>query len=464
MQDIQGLKDIKVVHAGKNWYASGVSTDTRKPVSNTLFFAIKGEHYDGHAFVNDALRSRAAGVVVDKNYEYRADAAGNKAAVFSVPDTVESLGELAHSIRERYKPTVITITGSNGKTSTKEMLSELLSGMYGTGRTQGNLNNLIGLPLSILNMEQETRMWVLELGTSRYGELTSLTNIASPDIGILTNIGRAHLEFFHDLEGVAKAKEEMFSAMKTNGTAVMNADDPLVMGIARRFHGKVLTAGFSADAQLRIVSYSLTGQGMDFSIVYEGEEHSFSTPVSGRHYLYNIALSMLCARHVNVGWDKIRSACERFTVFKGRGNSMSYRNNITVIDDTYNANPDSMRSGFLSAIERYGAQNIVAVIGDMLELGDRTAQEHYELGKFLAEQGIGKFILIGRFSKSTLEGVLAPGIKEVYAKQVVDIQSAVQELESLSKEGFTIYIKGSRSMKLDQVISAYDTIMRGRNA
>lgn len=464
MQDIQGLKNIKVVNAGKNWCASGVSTDTRKPVSNSLFFAIKGEHFDGHTFVNDAIKSRAAGVVIDKNYEYRADAAGNKAAVFSVPDTVESLGELAHSIRERYKPTVITITGSNGKTTTKEMLYDLLSGLYDTGRTQGNLNNLIGLPLSILNMEQETRMWVLELGTSRYGELASLTGIASPDIGILTNIGRAHLEFFHDLEGVAKAKEEMFSAMKTNGTAVMNADDPLVMGIARRFQGRTLTAGFSADAQMRIVSYNLTDRGMDFSIVYEGEEHSFSTPVSGRHYLYDIALSMLCARHVNVDWETIRAACGRFQVFRGRGNSMSYKNNITVLDDTYNANPDSMRSGFLSAIERYGAQSIVAVIGDMLELGDRTAQEHYALGKFLAEQGVGKFILLGRYSGNTFEGVLASGMKQVYAKQVGDIQSAVQELESLSKDGVTIYIKGSRSMKLEQVISAYDTYMRGRNA
>jgi UDP-N-acetylmuramoyl-tripeptide--D-alanyl-D-alanine ligase len=464
MQDMQGLKNIKVVHAGKNWCASGVSTDTRKPVSNSLFFAIKGEHYDGHTFVNDALKSRAAGVVVDKNYEYRADAAGNKAAVFSVPDTVESLGELAHSIRERYKPTVITITGSNGKTTTKEMLYDLLSGLYDTGRTQGNLNNLIGLPMSILNMEQETRMWVLELGTSRYGELARLTGIASPDIGILTNIGRAHLEFFHDLEGVAKAKEEMFSAMKTNGTAVMNADDPLVMGIARRFQGRTLTAGFSADAQMRIVSYNLTGRGMDFSMRYEGEEHSFSTPVSGRHYLYDIALSMLCARHVNVDWDTIRAACGRFQVFRGRGNRMSYKNNITVLDDTYNANPDSMRSGFLSAIERYGAQSIVAVIGDMLELGDRTAQEHYALGKFLAEQGIGSFILIGRFSGDTLEGVLASGRKQVSAKQVEDIPSAVRELVSLSKDGVTIYVKGSRSMKLEQVIAAYDAVMRGGNA
>ncbi len=464
MHDIQKLKNIKVFNAGTNWCAYGVSTDTRKPINGMLFFAIKGERYDGHTFVNDAIQQGTAGVVINKSHEYLMDGLENKTVVLLVNNTIESLGELAHIIRERYKPTVITITGSNGKTTTKEMLYELLSSSYNTGRTQGNLNNLIGLPLSILNMEQDARIWVLELGTSRYGELASLAEIASPDIGVLTNIGRAHLEFFKDLEGVAKAKSEMFSVMTTDGTAVMNADDPFVMSIADHFKGMVLTAGFASDAQLRILSYNLTDKGMDFKITCEGKEHSLSMRISGKHYLYDMALSILCARHLNVEWDNIRAACERFTVFKGRGNRMSYKNDITVIDDTYNANPDSMRSGFLSAIERYGAERIVAVIGDMLELGEQTAQQHFSLGEFLAEKGISKFILIGRFSDNTFEGIRSSGKKQVYAKQAGDIQSAVQQLVGLSKNNVVIYIKGSRSMKLEQIISGYDNIMRNRDA
>ncbi len=464
MHDIEKLKDIKVLNAVTNWCANGVSTDTRKPINNMLFFAIKGERYDGHTFVHDAIQNGAVGVVINKDHEYLTDELKNRTAVFLVNDTVESMGELAHSIRERYNPTVITITGSNGKTTTKEMLYELLSSSYNAGRTQGNLNNLIGLPLSILNMEQDNRIWVLELGTSRYGELASLAEIASPNIGILTNIGRAHLQFFKDLEGVAKAKSEMFSAMTPDGTAIMNADDPFVMSIADHFKGRVLTAGFASNAHLRILSYSLTDEGMDFKIMYEGEEHNLSTRVSGKHYLYDIALSILCARHLNVEWDNIRTVCEHFTVFRGRGNKISYKNGITIINDTYNANPDSMLNGFLSIIERYGVEKIVAVIGDMLELGEQTAEQHFSLGKFLAEQGISKFILIGKFSDNTFQGILASGKKQIYVKQVGDIQSAVQELLYLSKDNIVIYIKGSRSMKLEQVISGYDDIMRNRYA
>ena len=464
MQDMQKLKNIAVSHAGTDWCAQGASTDTRKPLQDMLFFAIKGERFDGHTFAADAVRQGAAGVVLNKSLEHLAGGFSGKTAVFSVPDTVQSLGALAHALRERYKPAVITVTGSNGKTTTKEMLYTLLSESFRCGKTQGNLNNLIGLPLSILNMEQDTQVWVLELGTSRYGELASLAGIASPDIGVLTNIGRAHLEFFKDLQGVARAKSEMFSAMTQQGTAVMNADDPFVMEIANRFKGRVITAGFSGHAQLRILSYNLTDKGMDFRILYEGEERSFSTPVSGRHYLYDMALSMLCARHLQVGWDAIRSACERFTVFKGRGNSMSYKNNITVVDDTYNANPDSMQGGFQSAIERYGAERIVAVIGDMLELGEQSAQQHFDLGLYLAGQGINKFILMGRFSDNTFEGIRSSGKKQIYALQAGDIQSAVRELVSLSKDGTVIYIKGSRSMKLEQVLSGYDSIMRSKDA
>ena len=464
MQDIQKLPDITVFHAGTNWSAQGASTDTRKPVRDMLFFAIKGERFDGHAFVADAVRQGAAGVVIGKSQEHLAGSFNGKAAVFAVQDTVQSLGALAHGIRERSRPTVITITGSNGKTTTKEMLSALLSASFRCGKTQGNLNNLIGLPLSILNMDQDARVWVLELGTSRYGELTSLAGIASPDIGILTNIGRAHLEYFKDLEGVARAKSEMFSAMAQDGTAVMNADDPFVMDIAARFRGRVVTAGFSASARLRILSYNLTDTGMDFTIRYEGEERSFSTPVSGRHYLYDMALSMLCARQLKVGWEAIRSACEQFTVFKGRGNIMSYQNNITVVDDSYNANPDSMQSGFQSAIERYGAERIIAVIGDMLELGDQTAQQHFALGQFLAEQGIHTFILMGRFSDSTFEGIRSSGKEKMYVLRAGDIQAAVRELVSLSQNGTVIYIKGSRSMKMEQVLNGYDSVMRSAHA
>ncbi len=464
LDDIKAINGVQAVNAVEPWHAEGASTDTRKPLSNALFVAIKGEHYDGHAFVRDAASRGAAGIVMKKGSLNPFEHTDRTPPVFFTEDTVEFLGALAHALRQRYKPTVITITGSNGKTTTKEMISGLLSGTYATGRTEGNLNNRIGLPLSMLNMDQAVRIWVLELGTSGYGELAGLAEIATPDIGVLTNIGRAHLEFFHDLQGVARAKAEMFTAMGPEGVAVMNADDPLVMDIARSFKGRVLTAGFSSHAQLRIQSYVIRPGGMDVTVAFEGGEHTLSTQMTGRHYLLDMALAIRCARHLDVGWDAIREACARFVPFKGRGSVMNYANGVTVIDDSYNANPDSMRSGFSAAVERYGAAHIVAVIGDMLELGTQTAVQHAALGEFLAGQGIRTFILIGKYADSTREGIHASGVQEVDVHMTDDLQSAADKLVLLSKPGTAIYVKGSRSMKLDQLIGAYDARMRGSHA
>ncbi|MGB9734860.1 MAG: UDP-N-acetylmuramoyl-tripeptide--D-alanyl-D-alanine ligase [bacterium] len=464
MNDIKALKGAKLSNEDQYWYADGVSTDTRKPLNKMLFFAIRGERYDGHDFIKQAIASGAAGVVINRAHEHIMHEYGNSAFVVSVDDTVQSLGELAHIIRNRYKRTVVSITGSNGKTTTKEILYRFLSTTYKTGKNPGNLNNLIGVPLSILNMQNDTDIWILELGTSRYGELASLTGIASPDIGILTNIGRAHLEFFKDINGVAKAKSEMFMNMEQGRLAIVNADDPYALEIAKQYKGTVLTAGFSSDAYLRILSYEFTREGMNAEIMYEGEKRAFTTLLSGRHYLYDIALSMVCALHLRVTWEAIKSVCRELKAFEGRGNVTIHKNGIVVIDDTYNANPDSMISGFLSAMERYGQNKIVAVIGDMLELGEQTEEQHYRLGQFLAERGIGKFILIGRFSKNTMEGIKSVNRKDNVVKIVDGVNDAIKELLALSNDKVVIYVKGSRGMKLEQVVSMYNSIMEGSNA
>jgi len=464
MENMQQIKDLEFFGGRKAWTADGVSTDTRKSVAGKLFFALKGERFDAHNFIKDALLRQAAGVVINKERSDLINLLRNQTAVFSVNNTAEALGNLAHIIREKHGATVIAVTGSNGKTTTKEMIAQLLSRTYITGKTEGNFNNLIGLPLSILNMKQETDTWILELGTSRYGELAALTRIADPDIGIITNIGRTHLEYFGDPDGVAKAKSEIFSGMRSDTTAIINADDPLVLKIARRFEGKVLSAGFSADASLRILSYRLIRNNMEFETAYNDEVRRMSMPLWGRHYLQDMSLAILCARFLKVSWNDIETACSRFGMLKGRGTVLSYENGITVIDDTYNANPDSMREGFLSAIDRYGARNIIAVIGDMLELGNQTENQHRALGRFLTERGIHRFILTGKFSQYTLNGILSVNAEDVYAKQANDTDTVINELKTIAGRGSAIYIKGSRGMKLEDLISAYDNFMRGHNA
>ena len=462
--DMRILGTIRTTDAAEGWRADGVSIDTRKDTAGRLYFSIKGGRFDGHDFAEQALARGAAGIVIDGSHAPMAQRLKSKGAVFSVDDTVASLGELARVIRNRYRPTVVGITGSNGKTTTREMLAALLEGTYVVGKTAGNLNNLIGLPVSILNMGRDSRVWVLELGTSRYGELAALTRMAAPDVGVLTNIGSAHLEFFESLEGVASAKAELFASMPEGGVAVTNADDPLTVRAAAAYRGTVLTAGFSPGASLRVLSSSATDAGMDFTVAYEGEERRLSMAVSGRHYLQDMAMAILCARHLEVGWERIAAACGRFRPMTGRGRVLSYKNGVTVIDDAYNANPDSMRQGLLSAIDRYGAGRIVAVLGDMLELGGHADREHFELGRFLAQHGVRRFVLMGSRAGRTREGVLSAGYRDVSVKLAKDAGGAVHELAALAGAGTVIYVKGSRSMRLDEVVEAYDSTMRVHDA
>ncbi|MCL4558477.1 MAG: UDP-N-acetylmuramoyl-tripeptide--D-alanyl-D-alanine ligase [Deltaproteobacteria bacterium] len=466
MKDIETTHGMDVLNGPADWCAEGVTTDTRKPVRGMLFFALRGERFDGHDFLQTAVSLGAAGVVVDRNGTQAALSLKDRTAVFAVDDTVLGLGMLAHAVRAGHGPTVIAITGSSGKTTTKEMLASILSRTHSTGKTRGNLNNAIGLPLSILNMEPGTSVWVLEIGTSRYGELGALTRIADPDIGVLTNVGMAHLESFHSLDGVARAKSEMFSAMSGHGTAVLNADDPRAMGIAGTFGGRVASAGFSEKASLRVVSYGLMkdGTGSEFEVSYEGERRGLTMPLTGRHYLHDMALAVLCARLLRVPWDDIRAACAGYRGLGGRGTAIPYESGITVIDDTYNANPDSMREGFLSAIERYGADSIVAVIGDMLELGEHSREQHSVLGRLLADRGVRRFILTGRFAGDTLEGIESAGARGVHARRADSVQEIVDGLLAVSGPHSVVYVKGSRGMGLERVVAEYDRAMRCGNA
>ncbi len=456
MNDMKGLKNIDMFNAGDNWIADGVSTDTRKKLKGRLFFALKGEKFDGHDFVKDAFKGGAAGIVINRS---RKDIINrfNTNTIFDVEDTFSSLEELAGSIRHRHDPVVIGITGSNGKTTTKEMVAALLSAKKNVGKTEGNFNNLIGLPISILNMENDTNVWVLELGTSRFGELASLTNIADPDIGILTNIGRSHLEFFGDIEGVAKAKAEMFENMSVDSTAIVNSDDPFIKDIARRFRGDTLSAGFAEDAELRIVSFKFVNEGMEFDILHNNEQQHMYTPLNGRHYLYDIGYAILCARVLGIEWDAIKDACMHFYPVAGRGKTINYNNGITVIDDTYNANPDSVSMGLLSAVEKYGPDSIMAVIGDMLELGKHAPEQHIELGEFMALKGVRKFILTGEFSEYVKKGIVSTA-NDADVRQARDIDQVVNELATMIRSSAVIYIKGSRKMHMEDILTELERV------
>ncbi len=466
MEDIRTTKGLEIVRGPVDWEADGVSTDTRKPMQDTLFFALRGEHFDGHDFLQTAVSQGAAGIVVSRDRAQAALSYRDRTAVFVADDTLAGLGALAHTVRTGHRPTVIAITGSSGKTTTKEMLASLLSVTHSTGKTMGNLNNRVGLPLTMLGMEPGTSVWVLELGTSRFGELGDLARIAVPDIGILTNIGMAHLEFFHDLEGVTKAKSEMFSAMSGRGTAIVNADDPRTMEAAGAFQGRVFSAGFSERADLRVGAYALAddGAGSEFVVTYRGEQHALTMPLPGRHYVHDMALAVLCARLMEVPWDGIRYACAAYRGVRGRGTAVTYKNGITVIDDTYNANPDSMREGFLSAIERYGAGRIVAVIGDMLELGEHSREQHYTLGRLLVDRGVRRFVLTGTFAGDTLDGIRSAGVPDVHASRVDAVRDIVEELRAVSVPHGVVYVKGSRGMGLEQVVTAYGRTTEGGNA
>ena len=451
----------RLLQGEENILFEGISIDSRTIQAGDLFIALKGDHFDGHSFALEVLAGKARGVVVDeeKAGEFRWNGYQRK-AVIGVRDTLRALGDLARERRRKFQTPVLALTGSNGKTTTKEMISTCLGTTLPLLKTEGNLNNLIGLPLTLLRLTEKEKVVVLEMGMNIPGEIRRLTRIAEPDVGLITNVQLAHLEGMGSLERLTEEKGELFRRMKPDGTILVNRDDPGVVQLAKEFSGDKITFGVNGPADIMARNVRLIGsKGTSFTLVLGGEETEMSLPLLGRHFISHALSAIAAAKLFGVELKKISEALEHFHPFPMRMEICPLGEGMTLINDAYNANPASMEAALETLAEVKGKGRALAVLGDMLELGDFTEEAHRRLGERIGELSIDQLIFLGEEASRVVESALRKGMAPERAKVVKNHSEAISFLSHTIREGDWILVKGSRRMGMEKIAEA---LMKGR--
>jgi UDP-N-acetylmuramoyl-tripeptide--D-alanyl-D-alanine ligase len=421
-------------------HIAGWSIDSRTIARGDCFFALRGPVFDGHDFVASVFERGAAVAIVDHE-------TGVSGLQMVVPDTTVALQTLGRRARQLWGGTVVGVTGSAGKTTTKDTIASLLSTTYPTGRNMGNLNNHLGLPLSILRLPDDCKVAVLEMGMNHEGEIRELCAIAQPQIGVVTNVGWAHTENFADgIEGIARAKSELIESLPREGAAVLNADDERVRGFAKLHAGPSVLFGFAEAADVRAENVILTPEGARFRTL--GVD--FESPLAGRHGVSNVLAGIAVAHVMGIAPEKLREAVKTLSPGKMRG-ERSVRKGITIINDCYNANPEAMRS-MLELLRDTPATRRIAVLGEMLELGREAGPLHRNIGKFVAEQGIHAVIGIRGAGRWMVDGAIAAGLSSGAALFFDTPEEAGEFLKDYLKSGDAVLFKGSRGVHVERAL------------
>ncbi len=454
VEDILKATGGKILQEGSQVFFPALSTDSRTIPEGALFIALKGERFDGHHFALDALAKKAGGVMIE---EVRAnDLRWNgyqTQTVIAVQDTLQALGDLARYRRRQFGIPLVALTGSNGKTTTKEMIATCLETTFPVLKTKGNLNNLIGLPLTLLSLTEKERIAVIEMGMNVPGEIRRLTEIAEPDVGLITNIQKAHLEGMGSLERIQAEKGELFRKMKRDGSIIVNQDDPRVVALAEEFEGQKITFGIDHPADVMAQHIRLRGrEGTSFILMMEGEEREVLLPLLGRYFVSNALSAIATATLFGIDPEKTLEALEQFRPYPMRMEMFSFENGITLINDAYNANPTSMEMALqtLSAVK--GRGKAIAILGDMLELGDFTKEAHRQLGKKVAELSIDFLFALGHEAPEVAEAAIQAGMDPQRVHVVESHEEAVSKVRSMAAEGDWILVKGSRGMTMEKVV------------
>ncbi len=426
-----------------NCALSGISTDSRNMSPGALFVPLRGERFDGHDYLSQAVKNGAAACLSEEVIE------GLSVPVVRVANTLRALGDLAAAYRLQLNGPLVAITGSAGKTTTKEMLASILE-LVGPGlKTAGNFNNLIGLPLTIFRMQPEHQWAVLEMGTSSLGEIERLTEIAQPTVGVITNIGQAHLETLHGLDGVSRAKGELFAGLH-GGSAIINLDDSRVARLPVANGVQKFTYGVAEEAQLRADNVLVGTEQLSFDLLFAGQRQAVQLKAAGQHNVANALAAAAAALVLKVSMVEIAEGLGRFTPIEGRMNLFPMPCGGLLLDDSYNSNPLSAVAALQVLAETKGQGRRVAVLGDMLELGEEAAQLHRDVGS--KARGIADLVIaVGAFAADICAGA---GLKPEQMVQLADVDAAISYLQEQQRPGDRILVKGSRGVKLDRLAAA----------
>ncbi|MEW6377278.1 MAG: UDP-N-acetylmuramoyl-tripeptide--D-alanyl-D-alanine ligase [Thermodesulfobacteriota bacterium] len=451
----------KLLQGERTGFFQGISTDSRTVVEGELFIALKGAHFDGHHYALEALEKKAGGVIIEdeKAGDIRWDGYRPK-AVIAVEDTLRALGDIARDRRRKYQTPVVALTGSNGKTTTKEMISACLETTFPILKTRGNLNNLIGLPLTLLRLTEREKVVVLEMGMNVPGEIRRLTEIAEPDVGLITNIQRVHLEGVGSLEKVQEEKGELFQRMKRNGTVLVNRDDPLVVELASEFSGQRITFGVKNLAYVMAKEIRLRGiEGTTFTLILGMEEMEINLPLIGRHFVPNALAAIAAASYFGIEMKKVKEALEGFHPFPMRMEVVGLEGGKTLINDAYNANPRSMELALETLAEMKRKGRAIAVLGDMLELGDFTEEAHQQLGRKIRELSIDLLLSLGEWASVVVESAVRHGFPLERTRVLENHAEAISILKEVMQEGDWVLVKGSRRLAMERIVEG---VIEGR--
>lgn len=435
---------------GNGTVFADVTTDTRTIGKGALFVALKGERFDGEDFLQKAQEAGAAGVLVSDGcaQEKTEDLS---VPVLRVPDTLKAYQQIAHAHRARFSLPVVAITGSNGKTTTKDLTASVLGANFPVLRTEANFNNEIGLPKTLLGLREEHRAAVVEIGMRGLGQIEALAPMAEPTVGVVTNVGETHIELLGSIENIAKAKAEMVEAIPAGGTVVLNADDPRVSAM-RDMAAKgvsVLTFGENEDADVRGTEIEQDGMETRFTAIFpDGKKQAYRLPLPGRHNVSN-ALAALAVGHALGLSPEAMAAGLAAPAMSGARFACEKRGDWTIINDAYNASPLSM-SAAIRTMKEVAPGRRVAVLGDMLELGDVAKTAHRRVGEELAASGAAALVTRGPLGEEIAAGAEAAGMTEVY--RCASHEEAAATLKKILHPGDTVLFKGSHGMQMDKII------------
>jgi UDP-N-acetylmuramoyl-tripeptide--D-alanyl-D-alanine ligase len=425
-----------------------VSTDSRTIKGGELFVALRGENFDGHNFVDAVATTGAAGAIVDCACEGRVP---ENFALIRAKDTLLAYQQLAANYRKSLTLRVVAITGSNGKTSTKDFAAAVLARRFRVTKTQGNFNNHIGLPRTILEATSQDEVAVWEIGMNHPGEVGALAKVAAPDVGIITNIGVAHIEFMGSREKIAQEKGALAEAVGAEGTVILNADDPFTKGIAARARGKVILAGITSGS-IRASEINQSGSGTDFTILEDAHRCRAQLPVPGLHMVENALLAVAVGRVLGLSLEECAAGLVAAPLTKARLQVKEIRG-VQFLDDSYNANPDSMKAALRTLVELDAEGQRIAVLGEMRELGDKSERGHREVGETAAALKIDHLIAIGNVAATIAESAKQAGLEN--SSTVASTAEAAELLAELAVPGDLVLIKGSRLARTEQVIEAF---------
>lgn len=422
-----------------------VTTDSRKVSSGALFVALKGEHFNGEDFTADAFKKGAAGVLVSKAFDKNLDG-----VIIKVDDTLTAYRQIAGVWRDRFDIPIVAVTGSNGKTTTKDLAAAALNGLGNVLKTSGNFNNEVGVPMTLLTLRDTHRAAVVEIGMRGLGQIESLAEIVKPTIGIVTNVSEAHIELLGSIENIARAKGELVEAIKSGGTIILNADNQHTAAMKNivRDGVKILTYSLDKDADFIAKDILIGSVATEFTLSFHGKEYDFEIPMLGRHNVSNALAAIAAGYACGLTVPQVQRGFSTLTTTKMRYEVIR-RDGLTIINDAYNASPASMRAAIRTTSEVYDGR-LIAVLGDMLELGNISEQAHREIGAELVENKFDTLITLGELGKFIAAGARDAGLKNVYTFDTHE--DAAKKILELVRDGDTILFKASHVMHMEKII------------